>query len=365
MIQPVILSGGSGSRLWPLSREEHPKHLIPLLDQQTLLQKTLLRLQGLSDLLSPLVVCNERQRFMVAQQLQDISVDAQAIVLEPVGRNTAPAVALAAIKAMEQGQDPLLLVLAADHMIQQADLFRETVMDAVAYATADHLVTFGVVPLKPHTGYGYIHRGSRIGAHAYQVAQFVEKPSLPTAQQYLRSGHYYWNSGMFLFKASVYLKALQHHAPEILMACQLTMKHQQQDSDFTRIDAEAFKHCPDISIDYAVMEKASNVAVLPLDAGWSDVGSWESLWEVCLQDAQNNVVQGDVLSEGVSNSYLRAESRLLTVLGLKEVVVIETPDAVLVADMKYSQAVKNVVQMLKKANRIEHIRHLESEKKHG
>ncbi len=353
MIQPVILSGGSGTRLWPLSTRESPKHLIPLLDHETLLQKTLLRLKGLNDLLPSIVVCNEMQRFMVAQQLQDIGCQPQAILLEPFGRNTAPAVALAAMKSVEQGQDPLLLVLAADHIIQQSDLFQETVGDAIEYAEAGRLVTFGVVPTKPHTGYGYIQRGSKIGTHAYQVAQFVEKPNLVTAQQYLRTGHYYWNSGMFLFKASVYLGALKQYAPDIFTTCQQAMGAQKIDQDFTRIEEHIFKQCPDISIDYAVMEQASNVAVLPLDAGWSDVGSWESLWEACLRDENDNVLQGDVLIENVTGSYVRAEHRLVAVLGLTDVVVVETADSVLVAHKQQSQAVKNLANIIQQRKETE------------
>lgn len=357
MLIPVILSGGSGTRLWPLSREEYPKHLVPLIGAESLLQKTVLRLQGDLPCAAPIVVCNEAHRFTVAMQLQAIDQTPAAILLEPMGRNTAAAVALAALFAQAEGQDPLLLVLPADHIITHTQAFQRVVQEAIAVAEQGYLVTFGIVPTRPHTGYGYIRRGEPLAAGAYRVAEFVEKPALAIAEQYLQSQQYDWNSGMFLFRASSFLKALQQHAPAIRIACEQALLRAVHDLDFTRIDAEAFAQCPDISIDYAVMEKVDNAVVFPLNAGWSDVGSWQSLAEVSPQDSNHNVVQGDVLMDQVHNSYLRAESRLLAVLGLSNVVVVETADAVLVADKAHSENVKQIVKQLKLGDRDERLHH--------
>ena len=358
VIQPVILSGGSGSRLWPLSLEAYPKQLIPLFDQTSLLQKTVLRLSGLA-VEAPIVVCAESQRFLVASQLQEIGCIPKATLLEPFGRNTAPALALAAIQALSSGEDCVLLVLSADHLIQEPEKFHQAVHEAIPYANQGNFVTFGVIPSSPHTGYGYIQKGEALGKYGYQVKQFVEKPDAKTAEAYVSSKEFYWNSGMFLFRASTYLSALKTYAPEVLLASQQAMNKQQTDLDFSRIDAEAFARAPDISIDYAVMEKVSNRVVIPFDAGWSDVGSWENLCEVSPKDAEGNSVHGDVITSQVTNSYIRSEGRLVVALGLKNLIVVETADAVLVADKSCGQLVRGIVSHLKHHQREEHLYHRE------
>jgi len=356
---PVVLSGGSGTRLWPLSRELYPKQLLPLVGEHTMLQDTVLRLAGL-DAAAPVVVCNEAHRFLVAEQLRRIGAPAQAIVLEPTGRNTAPAIALAALTAMAAGQgDALLLVLPADHVIRDLKAFHASVQAAVAAAGAGHLVTFGVVPHAPETGYGYIRRGRTEGG-AWRIDRFVEKPERARAEEFLASGDYYWNSGMFVFSARRYLEELRRHAPDIAAACERAMNAARRDLDFTRVDADAFAACRGESIDYAVMEKTADAVVVPLDAGWSDVGSWSSLHEACAQDADGNVIRGDVLAEATHNSYLYAGSRLVAVVGLEDHVVIETKDAVLVAPRDKVQDVKSLVARIKKSGRSEHALHREA-----
>lgn len=361
MIIPVILSGGAGSRLWPLSRELYPKQLLPLLGESTLLQQTAERVAGVEGITDPLVVCNAEHRFMVAEQLRESGVSASAIMLEPVGRNTAPAVAVAALEVLDgqhpnDGETPLLLVLPADHAIHDVGAFHRAVAVGSALAAAGQLVTFGIVPTGAETGFGYIERGVEMGG-AYGVARFVEKPDLATAQGYVDSGDYYWNSGMFLFRADRYLEELGRHAPEMLAACRKAHAGRQADLDFLRLDAEAFAACPSDSIDYAVMEKACTpgsagvAAVVPLDAGWSDVGSWAALWDEGTKDADGNVMVGDVLVEGVKNSYLRAEERLLAVVGVEDHIIVETADAVLVAHKDHVQSVKAMVGQLKRNGR--------------
>jgi mannose-1-phosphate guanylyltransferase/mannose-6-phosphate isomerase len=353
---PVLLSGGSGTRLWPLSREEYPKHLIPLMDQQTLLQKTLLRLQGLP-VSAPIVVGNASQRFMVAQQIQQLGVKPEAIILEPVGRNTAPAVAVAALQAQRHQVDALLLVLPADHMIRDVAAFQQAVNQGMTLAQTGKLITFGIVPQDPDTGYGYIQQGDKVGANAYQVSAFKEKPDLATAKHYLASGQYYWNSGMFLMRADCYLSELKALAPEVLSACEQALAQAQADLDFMRLDTQAFSHSPDISIDYAVMEHTGHAVMIPLDARWSDVGTWGALAQASDANAQGNVIQGDVITDHVTNSYLRAESRLLAVIGLDNHVVIETSDAVLVAPKDSAAQVKSLVEQLTHAGRSERLHH--------
>ena len=362
MIVPVILSGGAGTRLWPLSRELYPKQLLPLIGEQTMLQETLLRLAGLPDLAAPVVVCNEAHRFMVAEQLRAIDAAPQAIILEPVGRNTAPAVALAALQAMANGQDPLLLVLPADHVIADAAALRRAITAGVLPAKEGILLTFGIVPTSPETGYGYIRRGtlhsSSLTPHEiFSVVQFVEKPDLATAERYLISGDYYWNSGMFLFLASVFLAELERHAPDMLASCRKAWAGKITDLDFTRLDENAFAACRADSIDYAVMEKTTVAAVVPLSAGWSDVGSWSALWAAGTPDAAGNVVSGDVLNIDSVDSYLYAGSRLVAAVGLKDTVVVETADAVLVAAKDQVQQVKKIVDHLKTQGRDEHLLH--------
>ena len=352
MLTPVILSGGVGSRLWPLSREYYPKQLLALVGNNTLLQDTVLRLSGLPEQSAPLMVCNEAHRFLVAEQLRRIEVSPANIILEPVGRNTAPAAAVAALAAVDP--DALLLVLPADHLIADTAAFREAVTAGIPLAHANYLVTFGIVPNRPETGYGYINATDAIeDTVALSVERFVEKPDLETAQQYIDSGNYYWNSGMFLFKASQYLKELETFNPDIVGTCRIAMENALEDKDFLRLDPASFKASPSDSIDYAVMEKTNAAVVIPLDAGWNDIGAWSSLWAVSDQDDEGNVVIGDVLTQNVHNSYLRAEHRLLTAIGIEELVIVETPDAVLVAHKDQVQDVKEIVSRLKAMKRNE------------
>ncbi|EIY4765821.1 mannose-1-phosphate guanylyltransferase/mannose-6-phosphate isomerase [Vibrio cholerae] len=358
MLLPVIMAGGSGSRLWPLSRSLYPKQFISLASDKSMLQETITRLSGLEHQ-APLLICNQDHRFIVAEQLRQQRIKHGGIVLEPVGRNTAPAIALAALHATKHGDDPLLLVLAADHVIQNQAAFTEAVKNAVMPAEQGMLVTFGIVPTAPETGYGYIKQGEAAGETAYRVAQFVEKPNLTTAEQYLASGKYYWNSGMFLFKASRYLKELKAHRPDILHACELAMQGARGDLDFVRIEEASFTECPEDSIDYAVMEKTQDALVVPMDAGWSDVGSFSALWEVSPKDGQGNVMVGDVIAEQTHNSYIYAQNKLVSTVGVDNLVIIETKDAVLVANKNKVQDVKNVVNQLKAQQRRECEQHRE------
>ena len=355
---PVILSGGAGTRLWPLSRELHPKQLLALAsDSRTMLQDTVARVDGLPELGGTIVVCNESHRFMVAEQLRLQGLQGAAIVLEPVGRNTAPAIAVAASVATRHG-DPLLLVLPADHVIRDVEAFRRAVRAALPAATAGKLVTFGVVAHQPETGYGYIRRRAGQGP-AYDIERFVEKPDLATARSFVASGDYYWNSGMFLFRASRYLEELQRHAPDIAARCREASAGASSDLDFIRPDPAAFTDCRADSIDYAVMEKTSDAVVVPLDAGWSDVGSWSSLHESVGHDARGNFTRGDVIAEDTDGCFLYAQSRLLAAVGLKDHVVVETKDAVLVAPKDRVQDVKKIATRLKAEGRPEHSLHHE------
>ena len=357
-LTPVVLSGGAGTRLWPLSRELYPKQLLPLVGAYTMLQDTVRRLSGLN-ITAPIVVCNEAHRFIVAEQLRSIGAPAGLIVLEPVGRNTAPAIALAALAATSRGSgDGLLLVLPADHVIHDLSAFHAAVRAAAVAARAGQLVTFGVVPHAPETGYGYIQRGTALAA-GWRIARFVEKPERTVAEQFLAAGGYYWNSGMFMFSARRYLDELRRQAPDIATACELAFATARRDFDFTRVDAAAFSACRPESIDYAVMEKTSDAVVVPLDAGWSDVGSWASLQAASTADVDGNVVHGDVLAEDTRNSFLYAESRLVAAVGLRDHVVVETKDAVLVAPRDRVQDVKSLVARIKSSGRSEHLLHRE------
>ncbi len=354
MIIPVVLSGGSGTRLWPASRELHPKQMLPLVNEHTMLQNTILRLVGVDDLGAPVIVCNESHRFMVAEQLRTIHMPPAAIILEPVGRNTAPAVALAALKALDDDVDPVLLILPADHVIQNPGALGQSIERGAKLAHEGHLVTFGIVPSGPETGYGYIHASEeRADKQAFQISCFVEKPDLETARKYVESADYYWNSGMFIFKASVFLQELEAFAPEMLETCQEAMQKASGDVDFIRIDEEIFGRCPSDSIDYAVMEKTGMGVVIPLDAGWSDVGSWSALWDIGNKDPDGNVVIGDVTVRDSRNCYLYSSSRLVAAVGLDDHVVVETPDAILVAHRDKVQDVKKIVETLKTQNRDE------------
>ena len=366
MLTPLILSGGSGTRLWPLSRELYPKQLLPLLGDKTMLQETAARVSGLPDVAAPIVVCNENHRFMVAEQMRECGTTPQAIILEPVGRNTAPAVAVAALVALDRARkskgskdsDPVLLVLPADHVIRDVQAFQAAVIAGRIAAEAGKLVTFGVVPDRDETGYGYIRRAPGDGP-AYAVQQFVEKPDAATARTYVASGEYYWNSGMFMFRARVYLAELKRHAPAMLSACEDAVAAASRDLDFTRLPADEFGACPSDSIDYAVMEKTDSAVVVPLEAGWSDVGSWSALQDALPRDEQGNVVTGDVLVENSSGCYLHSTSRLIGAVGLKDHVVVETKDAVLVAPRDRVQDVKALVTQLKAQSRYESALHRE------
>ena len=353
---PVILCGGAGTRLWPLSRELYPKQLLALVDDYSLLQNTVTRCAGHPDVTAPMLVCNEEHRFLVAEQLREIEVEASRIILEPEGRNTAPAVALAAHEAMKTDDDAILVVLPSDHVIQKTALFLEALTTAIELAKDDALVTFGVVPDKPETGYGYIKKGMATGA-AFKVDKFVEKPDVATASEFLHSGLYCWNSGMFVFKASAYLKELAAQTPRIAEAMAKATANASADLDFTRVNAEAFKSSPSDSIDYAVMEHTADALVVPLDAGWSDIGSWDALWQISEKDEHNNTLVGDAVVHDVEGSLVWSESRLVSVVGLKDVIVVETADAVMVASQDQAQDVKSIVNHLKGSGRIERTFH--------
>lgn len=358
MILPVIMAGGSGSRLWPLSRTHYPKQFIPLVNEYSMLQNTVTRLEQLSTL-SPIVICNNEHRFMIAEQLREMNINDSSIILEPIGRNTAPAIALAAFKAISNGDDPLLLVLAADHVIKNELAFTDAVNLATPEALKGRLITFGIVPTHAETGYGYIKQGQAISDEIYHVEAFVEKPDFITAKNYLHHGGYCWNSGMFLFKASVYLEELKKFNPDIYSICEKAIKSSFTDLDFIRIHKEIFEQCPDDSIDYAVMERTDKAAVIPLDAGWSDVGSWSALWDVQSKDNNDNVTKGDVLVDSVSNSYIYSQDKLIAAVGVDNLVIVETKDAVLVANKDKVQDVKNIVNQLKQDGRSEFRQHQE------
>jgi len=347
---PVILCGGTGTRLWPLSRASYPKQYWALAGsgEETLLQQTQQRLEGIPDLQPPLLICNEDHRFIVAEQMRQIGVEPAAILLEPMGRNTAPAVAIAALQATAGGEDPLLLVLAADHVIREGAAFRQTVQAGMEAANSGQLVTFGIVPTAPETGYGYIEAAEPLNQTQTPVpiARFVEKPDRSTAEGFLATGRFTWNSGMFLFKASAILAELERLAPDVVSTCRAALEHEGADLDFLRLERDAFSRCPNVAIDVAVMERTNRGAVLPLQAGWSDVGSWSALWETADQDSDGNVLRGRVISENSSNCYLRSEHRLVVGLGVEDLVVVETNDVVLVAHRDKAQDVKSIVGLL-------------------
>lgn len=345
---PVILSGGSGTRLWPMSRALYPKQLMALVGEESLLQQTVRRARRAAPASAPVVVCNHEHRFQVAEQLRALDIDDARILLEPCARNTAPAIALAALEALSREDDPVLLVLPSDHRLTNVSAFADAVATGLEHVASGALVTFGIRPDRPATGYGYILAESEGVA---RVGRFTEKPELSVARQYLENGLCYWNSGMFLFGARAYLGALSRFAPEILAASRAAFEGIEQDLDFLRIPEETFAACPGDSIDYAVMEKTDRAVVVPLNGGWSDVGSWETLWEVEDKDAGGNVTVGDVFNHDSSGCYLRAESRLVGVVGLTDCVVVETADAVLVAPRKRSGEIKHLVDRLKAGER--------------
>lgn len=371
LIRPVVLCGGSGTRLWPLSREHYPKQLLCLVGSHTLLQQTISRLDGLDDVAEPLLVCNEEHRFLVAEQVRQIGRTPAEIILEPVGKNTAPAATLAALSLVKRDPRALMLVMPADHIIRDLTAFRQAIREGIRLAQQDRLVTFGVVPAAPETGYGYIQRGRPLAEPAtanassddkcsptsYEISAFVEKPDAATAQRYIETGKYFWNSGMFLMRAGLWLEELQRHRPDILRVCQAAYEQGRRDGDFYRVGEQVFAACPSDSIDYAVMEKTDRAAVITLDAGWSDIGAWSTLWQVSKQDAQGNVARGDVYVHDTENALLIAEHRLLAAVGLRDIVVVETPDAVLVAHKDRAQEVRQIVDRLKVEARSEHLMH--------
>ncbi|MDO3723213.1 mannose-1-phosphate guanylyltransferase/mannose-6-phosphate isomerase [Marinobacter sp. chi1] len=361
MIHPVIMAGGTGSRLWPMSRQLNPKQFLKLTDGPlSMLQATVARLDGM-DAKEPLLICNEEHRFLAAEQMRQAGKEQADIILEPCGRNTAPAIALAALQLVERSSEanPLMLVLAADHLIQDTKAFQDGVKKAIPLAQAGSLVTFGIVPQHPETGYGYIHRGNELAMNCFTVDSFVEKPDLDTAKAYLTSGDYLWNSGMFLFSAQDYLNELEAHRPDILAACKTAMSGASQDLHFTRVDADAFAQCPSDSVDFAVMEKTDKAAVVSLDAGWSDIGSWSALWDVSEKDEAGNCLSGDVITHDTRNTLVRADSRLVATVGVDNLVIIETKDALLVAHRDRVQDVKNIVEKIRDDGRHEHMNHRE------
>jgi mannose-1-phosphate guanylyltransferase / mannose-6-phosphate isomerase len=358
MLIPLILSGGSGTRLWPVSRRNLPKQFLSLSGEGTLFQQTVARTQNLPDVRAPIVVASEDHRFLAADQLLESGVKDASIVLEPMPRNTAPAIALGALKAMEHDADALLLVLPADHLIGDTKSFTDAVEQALPAAKEGWLVTFGIQPDRPETGFGYIRRAESIGDNAYRVGKFVEKPDLPTAESYIKDGGYDWNSGMFMFKASRYLEELGKHAPSMLAAVREAYATGHKDLDFVRVDSEAFAKVPDDSIDYAVMEKTSHAAVIPVNCAWSDIGSWSALWLSGEHDAQGNRREGDTMAINTRNSLLRSHDRhMIATVGVDDLVIVSTPDATLVAHRNAAQDVKKVVDQLKASGRTEHSFH--------
>jgi mannose-1-phosphate guanylyltransferase/mannose-6-phosphate isomerase len=354
-LYPVILSGGAGSRLWPLSREHFPKPLLPLVSDRTLLQETACRLDSIPGLGDAVYVCNEEHRFLVAEQVAQIGKKPATIILEPQGRNTAPALTLAALYLVARDPEAIMVVMPADHVMTEPQHFVEAVRLGSVSAQSGSLVTFGVLPDSPETGYGYIKRDGELeGGAAYTVAHFVEKPDLQTAVGYIEAGDYYWNSGIFLMRADRWLEEIGKQRADILDCCRQALEQCAQDSDFLRVNKPAFVACPSDSIDYAVMEKTDRAVVVPLSAGWSDVGAWSALWNVCPRDADGNVIQGDVIVQDTRNAFLVSQHRCLAVVGLENVIVVETADAVLVADKDKSQDVKEIVKRLKETDRNEH-----------
>ena len=351
MIIPIILAGGSGTRLWPLSRKIHPKQFISLLNETSLFQDTLTRLP--KEALDPIVICNEDHRFLVAEQAREINVTLNSIILEPIGRNTAPAIALAAIKVLNDFENPILIVLAADHKIENKSAFHDAIKIAHKLAENNKLVTFGIIPKSAETGYGYIEIEKNDKAEYFDIKSFVEKPNQKNAINFLNSGNYLWNSGMFMFNASIYLSELNKFEPEILTSCKKSLSNEFKDLEFIRIDKKEFCKSPNQSIDYAVMEKTNKAKVVPLDAGWSDVGSWDALMDSKIKDSLGNVVEGDVTLDQVKNSYLYSTSRLVAASNIADLIVIDTQDALLVTTRDNSLSIKNIVKKLKKNKRTE------------
>jgi len=352
-IKPIILAGGSGTRLWPLSRQQHPKQFLPLVGDNTMLQETILRLNGLDNLAEPVIICNAEHRFLVAQQCQQIGVDNPTVLLEPIGRNTAPAIAAAALQSLKESQDDVLLVLSADHVIQNIKAFHQAISTAVKHAQNGKLVTFGVVPNHPSTGYGYIKSSAKSTDGAHKVEQFVEKPNLQTAQSYLEQGHYLWNSGMFVFQANTLIDELTTHSPKIVQCVKKAVDKAEQDFDFIRLDKQAFESSPSDSIDYALMEKSHKVVVVPLSAKWNDIGSWAALYDIGKKDNQGNVLKGDVITQETTNTYINANHHMVAAIGVDNLIIVDTPDATFIATQDKAQEVKAIVETLRASNRDE------------
>jgi len=348
-IIPVILSGGSGTRLWPLSRKQHPKQYLSLADEQTMLQATIQRLQGLENLATPIVICNQEHRFLVAEQLQQINIEKPTIILEPEGKNTAPAIAAAA----HYIKDGLMLVLPADHIIQDIQAFHQTIKIAIKQAEQDKLTTFGITPAEPNTGYGYIEKSSDMEDHACKIKRFVEKPDLEAAKQYLKDGNYLWNSGMFVFTAQNYLKELSKYNPQISERCKQAIEQAKQDYDFLRLDPAEFAKSPADSIDYAVMEKTENAVVVALDAGWNDIGNWSALYQIGEKDKNGNVIKGNAMITETTNSYINANHHMIATIGVDDLVIVDSADATLVVSKDKAQQVKQIVEQLQQQNRAE------------
>jgi len=351
MIVPIVLAGGSGTRLWPLSRSLYPKQFLNLVNETTLFQDTILRLPKALE--KPLVICNEEQRFLAAEQLRQIQINPNSIILEPEGKNTAPAIALAALKLIESGDDPLILILPADHIIQDIAAFHKSIKIAELLAMNDKLVTFGIVPNKPETGYGYIEINQNESKDYFNIKSFKEKPNKEEAKKFIDSGDYLWNSGMFIFKSSIYLNELKKFEPDIFNACKKALQTEYKDLDFIRLNKKEFFKCPNKSIDYAVMEKTGNSVVVPLEANWSDIGSWEALFNFREKDIDGNVSEGDVILDNVKNTYAYSSHRLVTITGVSDLVVVDTQDALLVSNSNNAQNIKNIISILKKNNRLE------------
>jgi len=356
-IIPVVLSGGSGTRLWPLSRKQYPKQYLPLVTDNTMLQETILRLSGLENLASPIIICNADHRFLVAEQCQQVGITNPTILLEPVGRNTAPAIAAAALQSIKESSDAILLILSADHVIQDVKAFHSAINLATRHAQDSKLVTFGIVPTDANTGYGYIKLSTDNVDGAYRVQEFVEKPDLQTAQSYLEQGSYLWNSGMFMFQVNTLIDELTTHAPDIMKSVKASVDNATQDLDFIHLEKQAFESSPSDSIDYALMEKSNNVVVIPLDAQWNDIGSWSALHDIGVQDINGNVIQGDVFTEETINTYINANHHIVATIGVQDLVIVDTPNATLISTKDKAQDVKKIVEQLQQQDREEQLFH--------